>query len=62
MRGPAKKIQGRSLDLRNVVGQVVVARDDLVFAPSDEGKKLLARCFEYASEIAGLINVTPSMP
>ena len=24
-------------------------------------KKFFARCFEYASEIAGLINVTPSM-
>ena len=52
LRGPPKKIQGRSLDLYNVVGQVMVARDDLLFA----------LCFEYASEIAGLINVMLSMP
>ena len=62
MRRPTKKIQGRSLDLYNVVVQVMVARDDLVFARSDEGKTIFARCFEYASEVSSLINVTPSMP
>ena len=63
MRGPTKKIQGRSLDLYNVVEQVMVARNNLVFARSDEEKKIFfARCFEYASEIAGFINVTPSVP
>ena len=60
--GPTKKIQGRSLDLCKVVGQVMVICNDLVFAQSDEGKKFFARCFKYASEIAGLINVKPSMP
>ena len=40
----------------------MVARDHLVFAQSDEEKKFFARCFEYLSEIAGFINVTPSMP
>ena len=39
----------------------MVACDDLAFARSDKGK-IFARCFEYASEIAGLLNVTPSMP
>ena len=62
LRGPSKKIQGRSLNLYNVVGQLIVTCDDLDFARSDEGKKFFARCFEYASEIAGLINFTPSMP
>ena len=62
LRDPTKKIQGRSLDLNNVVGQVMVISGDLVFARSDEGKMFFARCFEYASEIAGIINVTPSMP
>ena len=40
----------------------MVARDHPDFARSDEEKKFFARCFEYASEIAGFINVTPSMP
>ena len=40
----------------------MVACYDLVFARRDEGKKFFERCFEYASEIAGLINVTPSIP
>ena len=62
LRGPPKKIQGRSLDLYNVVGQVMVARDDLLFARSEEGKKFFALCFEYASQIAGLINVMLRMP
>ena len=63
LRDPTKKIQGRSLDLYNVVEQVMVARDNLVFARSDEEKKIFfARCFEYASEIASFINVTPSVP
>ena len=35
LRGPTKKIQGSSLDLYNVVGQVMVTLDDLVFARSD---------------------------
>ena len=35
LRGPTKKIQGSSSDLYNVVGQVMVTRDDLVFLRSD---------------------------
>ena len=62
LSGPSKKIQGRSLDLYNVVWQVMVACDDLIFARSDEQKNFFAPCFEYASETAGLINVMPSMP
>ena len=59
LHGPAKKIQGRML---YVVGQVMVALDDLIFAWSDEGKDVSACCFKYASEIAGLVNGTPCMP
>ena len=40
----------------------MVAGDDPVFAMSDEGKRFFERFFEYASEIAVLINVMPSMP
>ena len=40
----------------------MVAGDDLVFAMSDEGKKFFERFFKYASEIAVLIIVMPSMP
>ena len=45
LRGPTKKIQGRGLDLY-VVGQVMVARDDLVFARSDEGKMFFCMLFQ----------------
>ena len=44
LRGPTKKIQGRSLDLY-VFGRVMVARDDLVFARNDEGKKVFCTLF-----------------
>ena len=62
LQGPTKKIQGRNLDLYNVVGLVMVAPNNLVFAWIDEENKFFARCFEYPSELAGPINVTPSMP
>ena len=41
LKGPTRKIKGRSLDLYNVVGQVLVSRDDLLFARSGEEKSFL---------------------
>ena len=41
LRGPTKKIQGRNLDLYNVVGQVMVAGDYLAFGWSDKRKTFL---------------------
>ena len=52
LRGPTKKIQGRSLDLLDVVGQVEVAREDLAFIRNDGAKEYFSRCFEYAVEMA----------
>ena len=38
LRGPTKKIQGRSLDLYDVVGQVKIAREDLALIRSNGGQ------------------------
>lgn len=62
LRGPTKKIQGRSLDLYDVVGQVKIAREDLAFVRSDGAKIFFTRCFEYASQVAGQISIFPCMP
>ena len=46
LRGQTKKMQGRSLDLVDVVGQVEVARKDLPFIRNDGAKEYFSRCFE----------------
>ena len=62
LRGPTKKIQGRSLGLLDVVGQVEVAREDIAFIRNDGAKEYFSRCFEYAKEMASLIDIVQSMP
>ena len=44
--GPTKKIQGRSLNLFDVVRQVETAREDLAFIRNDGTRKYCSRCFE----------------
>ena len=61
LRVPTKKIQRRSLDLLDFVGQVEVARADLAFIRNDGAKEYFSRCFEYAVEMASLIDIIPSM-
>ena len=60
LRCPTKKIQGRSLDLLDVVGQVEFFCEDLAFIRNDGAKKHFSRCFEYAAEMASLIDSTES--
>ena len=69
LRDPTKKIQGRSLDLYNVVEQVMVARDNLVFAGSDEEKKIffctlfrvcIRNCWFYKCYAKCAMNCSPS--
>ena len=62
MRGPTKKIQGRSLDLLDVAGQVEVALEDLAFIRNEGAKEYFSRCFEYAVQMASVINIEPNMP
>ena len=62
LRGSTKKIQEQSLDLLDVLGQVEVAREDLAFIRNGDAKEYFSRCFEYAVEIASLIDILPSMP
>ena len=62
LRGSTKKIQGRSLDLLDVVGQVEVAREDLAFIRNDGAKEYFSRCFESAVEMASLFDIVLSMP
>ena len=62
LRGLTKQIQGPSLDLLDVVGQVEVAREDIAFIRNDGAKDYFSRCFDYAVEMAFLIDIVQSMP
>ena len=62
LHGPTKKIQGQSLNLLDVLGQVEVARKDLLFIRNDGVKEYFSRCFEYAVKMVSLVNIVPSMP
>ena len=62
LRSTTKKMQGRSLDLLDVVRQVEFAREDLVFIRNDGAKEYFSRCFEYEVEMASLIDIVSSMP
>ena len=61
LAGPTKEIQGRSLDLLDVVGQVEVAREDLAFIVNDGAKQYFSRWFEYIVEVTFLIDIVPNM-
>ena len=51
----------QSLDLLDFMGQVEFAREDLAFIQNDGAKEYFSRCFEYAEEMASLIDIVPSM-
>ena len=57
----AKKMKRQSLDLLDFMGQVEFAREDLAFIRNDGAKEYFSRCFEYAEEMASLIDIVPSM-
>ena len=61
LHGPTKKIQGQSLDLLDILGQVEVARGDLPFIRNDGVKQYFSRCLEYRVKMVSLINIVPSM-
>ena len=61
MKGPTKNIQGRSLDLYDVVGVVRSARADLMFERNGEDY-VFTHCFSYATDLVPLFNVEPSSP
>ena len=54
LKGPTKKIQGRALDLYDVVGQVQLARTDLMFERDNDDLAFFKRCFTYAKDFAAL--------
>ena len=62
LHGPTKKIQGWSLDLLDILGQVEVTRGDLPFIWNDGVKQYFSCCFEYGVKMVSLINIVPSMP
>ena len=45
----------------DVVGQVEVAWEDLTFIRNNNAKEYFSPCFEYAVEMASLIDIAPSM-
>ena len=61
LHGPTKKIQGWSLDLLDILGQVEVTRGDLPFIWND-GVKQYFSCFENGMKMVSLINIVPTMP
>ena len=61
IKGPIKKIQGRSLDLYEVVDVIRNAQTGLRLLRSEESD-FHQRCYDYAIRICNLIGIEPSMP
>ena len=61
IKGPIKKIQGRILDLYEVVDVTRNTQTDLRFLRSEESD-FYRRCYDYAIRICNLIGIEPSMP
>ena len=61
MKGPIKKIQGRSLDIYEVVDVIRNTQMDLRLLRSEESD-FYQRCYDYAIRICNLIGIEPSMP
>ena len=55
-------MQGRNLDLLDVVGFAEVAREDLAFIQNDSAKEYFSCCLEYAVEMVFLIYIMQSVP
>ena len=60
-KGPIKKIQGRSLDIYEVVDVIRNTQTDLRLLRSEESD-FYQRCYDYAIRICNLIGIEPSMP
>ena len=61
IKGPIKKIQGRSLDLYEVLDVMRNTQADLRLLRSEESD-FYQRCYDYAIRIYNLIGIEPSMP
>ena len=62
IKRPTIKIQGRSLDLYDVVKQVEAAKLHLKCERDDPNHAIYNRCFKYAKDLAALVNAEPTMP
>ena len=62
IKGPTIKIQGRSLDLYDVVKQVEAAKLHLKCERDDPKHAMYNRCFKYAKDLAALVNAEHTMP
>ena len=61
IKGPIKKIPGRSLDICAVVDVVRNTQTELMLLRSEESD-FYQRCYDYAIRICNLISIEPSMP
>ena len=61
IKRPIKKIQGRSLDLCEVVDVMRNTQTDLRLLRSEKSD-FYQRCYDYAIHIYNLIGIKPSMP
>ena len=61
IKAPLKKIQGRSMDLYQVVDVIRNTQMDLRFLKSEESD-FYQRCYDYAIRICNLIDIKPNMP
>ena len=61
IKGPIKKIQGRSRDLYEVVDATRNTQTDLRLLRSEESD-FYQRCYDYVIRICSLIGIEPSMP
>ena len=61
IKRPIKKIQGRSLDLYEVVDVMRNTQTDLRHLRSEESD-FYQRCYDYAIRVCNIIGIEPSMP
>ena len=61
IKRPIKKIQGRSLDIYEIVDVIRNTQTDLRLLRSEE-IDFYQRCYDYAIRICNLIGIEPSMP
>ena len=62
LKGSTKKIQGRALDLYDVVGQVQLVRSNLMFERDYGDFAFFKHCVAYANNVAALFGEEGSIP
>ena len=63
LKGPSKKIQGRRLDLYDVVNTIREAQDELRHLGSGENSNdFYEKCYNHALRIGAFIGIEQSMP